>query len=388
MTWPLMNLSELCQIKTGKKDVNEGNQKGIYPFFTCAKNHTYSDSYSFDCEAILIAGNGDVGNTSYFNGKFEAYQRTYVLSHFDKVIPKYLYLVLSNCLKDKLYDKKLGNTIPYIKLGMLQSFEVPVPTIKEQELFISIVESTFNYIEDIEKKSKQNLSNCDVLLQQSISNALSKPIKSWNHNTLGELLNDKPRNGWSPPAKNHSNEGVPVLTLSAVTGFKFDPSKFKYTSAETKADAHYWVKEGDLLITRSNTPNLVGHVAICSNLESPTIYPDLIMKLVVNNDLISTEYLYYFLRSKELREIIKSSATGANPTMKKINQKVVMGLPIQYPEITQQNIIVEQLRELEGQVNILSDIYKAKILKLKELKKSVLHKAFNGELTKSKGVAA
>ncbi|MDP2752322.1 MAG: N-6 DNA methylase, partial [Rhodocyclaceae bacterium] len=73
-------LGELCQIKTGKKDVNSGNENGEYPFFTCARKHTYSDDYSFDTEAILIAGNGDVGSVLYYSGKFEAYQRTYVLS--------------------------------------------------------------------------------------------------------------------------------------------------------------------------------------------------------------------------------------------------------------------------------------------------------------------
>ena len=64
-----VKLSEVCSIKTGRKDVNEGSINGRYPFFTCAKEHTYSDLYSFDCEAILIAGNGAVGQTNYYKGK-------------------------------------------------------------------------------------------------------------------------------------------------------------------------------------------------------------------------------------------------------------------------------------------------------------------------------
>lgn len=78
-------LSKLCQISTGKKDVNEGNPNGKYPFYTCAKEHTFSDAYSFDCEALLIAGNGNIGTTHYHNGKFEAYQRTYVLKEFKDI---------------------------------------------------------------------------------------------------------------------------------------------------------------------------------------------------------------------------------------------------------------------------------------------------------------
>src|SRR5205814_771524 len=73
--WEVKHLGEVGRITTGKKDVNEGNPSGQYPFFTCARANTFSDSYSFEGEAILIAGNGEVGNLSYYNGKFEAYQR-------------------------------------------------------------------------------------------------------------------------------------------------------------------------------------------------------------------------------------------------------------------------------------------------------------------------
>ena len=79
--WKVQNLGELCCIKTGKKDVNQGNPNGAYPFFTCASKHTFSDTFSFDTEALLIAGNGDVGNVSYFKGKFEAYQ------HHEAMLP-------------------------------------------------------------------------------------------------------------------------------------------------------------------------------------------------------------------------------------------------------------------------------------------------------------
>jgi type I restriction enzyme, S subunit len=84
--WEEKRLGEVVDITTGKKDVNQGNPNGKYPFFTCAREHTYSDEYSFEGEAIMIAGNGEVGLCTYYNGKFEAYQRTYVLQDF-KILP-------------------------------------------------------------------------------------------------------------------------------------------------------------------------------------------------------------------------------------------------------------------------------------------------------------
>ena len=80
-----MKIKDLCIIRTGKKDVNQGNPDGVYPFFTCSREHTYSDDFSYDCEATLVAGNADVGHCKYYRGKFEAYQRTYILSDFKNI---------------------------------------------------------------------------------------------------------------------------------------------------------------------------------------------------------------------------------------------------------------------------------------------------------------
>lgn len=145
--WRNAKLEELCTIRTGKKDVNEGNPIGKFPFFTCAKEHTYSDTFSFDCEAILIAGNGAVGQTAYYKGKFEAYQRTYVLCEFCDILPKLLLFVLQGRLMQHLSSMVLGNTIPYIKKGMLQEFAIPLPPACEQTELVSKLEGAFADVE-------------------------------------------------------------------------------------------------------------------------------------------------------------------------------------------------------------------------------------------------
>ncbi|MCL2038641.1 restriction endonuclease subunit S [Candidatus Saccharibacteria bacterium] len=129
--WEKKKLSEIATITTGKKDVNQGNPNGEYPFFTCAKTHTYSDGFSFSGEAILIAGNGEVGLCQYYNGDFEAYQRTYVLQDF-KIDGKFLFRYLSFAFQNFVNAQKQTSAMPYIKLGMLQTFPVITPTIAEQ----------------------------------------------------------------------------------------------------------------------------------------------------------------------------------------------------------------------------------------------------------------
>ena len=130
--WQEKELGSVCRIRTGKKDVNQGNPNGVYPFFTCAKQHTYSDAFSFDCDAILIAGNGEVGHSQKYSGRFEAYQRTYVLSDF-KVSYNYMWTVIKTLFEDYVTNQTQTGAMPYIKLGTLKSFSVPLPTEQEQE---------------------------------------------------------------------------------------------------------------------------------------------------------------------------------------------------------------------------------------------------------------
>ena len=74
-----INLNSIVTLKTGKKDANASIKNGTYPFFTCSEKESSINVYSFDQEAILIAGNGNM-SVKYYNGKFDAYQRTYVIS--------------------------------------------------------------------------------------------------------------------------------------------------------------------------------------------------------------------------------------------------------------------------------------------------------------------
>jgi type I restriction enzyme S subunit len=245
------------------------------------------------------------------------------------------------------------------------------------------LDKAFAAIDQAKANLETNIANAKELFQSKLNAIFAKKGDGWVETTLTECLKAQPRNGWSPPAKNHSDSGTPVLTLSSVTGFVFKGSKVKYTSADVDRGRHYWVKNGDLLITRSNTPELVGHVAIANGIEYPTIYPDLIMRMKPTPDHAITEYLYYYLRSPRMREVIKGRAQGANPTMKKINKTAVLTLPVTLPALETQKDIVRKLKNISLKTDLTIKSYTQQLSALDELKKSILQKAFNGELTET-----
>lgn len=263
---------------------------------------------------------------------------------------------------------------------LLKELNLKYPVLSEQGRTVAILDETFAGIAKAKENVEKNLRNSREVFESYLEGVFLKPGKGWVRGTLSDVLAVQPQNGWSPPAVHHSSFGVPVLTLSSVTGFTFKEKKRKYTSAPTNPQRHYWVKNGDFLITRSNTPELVGHVAIVSGIVEPTIYPDLIMRMNASQDRMITKFLYYQMRTFSLRAEIMGRAQGANPTMKKISKSAVQSLPIIIPSIENQCLIVAKLDMLSEQTKKLEGIYKRKIQLLDELKKSVLKKAFSGEL--------
>ncbi len=167
--WKHQRLASLCTIKTGKKDVNEGNPEGNYPFFTCASEPTKSDNYSYDCEALLIAGNGMLGKTHYFNGKFEAYQRTYILSEFIGIDVPFLHQYILYWLMRDIDREKQHGAMPYIKLGLLQNFKVLLPSIAEQQKIAAALTAADQEITALQQKLDAFKQEKKALMQQLLT---------------------------------------------------------------------------------------------------------------------------------------------------------------------------------------------------------------------------
>lgn len=141
--WRKISLGDIAPIITGKKDANFGTKDGAYPFFTCSQEPIKSPSYSFDTSAIILAGNGDF-NVKLYRGKFEAYQRTYVLTPIEE---KYLYL-LYNAVNESmavLVKGASGSTIKFLTKGMIESIPLFIPTDR-------LLEQYNSYSETVQKK--------------------------------------------------------------------------------------------------------------------------------------------------------------------------------------------------------------------------------------------
>ena len=254
---------------------------------------------------------------------------------------------------------------------------MPTPSLSEQKVMAARIDELAHAVDSARSFRKESNEETSILTR-NVTDYLTARVSV--DGTLGDILLEKPRNGWSARCDNADN-GIPVLSLAAVTGFEYRNAEFKRTSLPTVEDAHYWLRPGDLLISRSNTPEFVGHAAIYDGTPSPCIYPDLTMRLQVNHERALTRFVWYWLQTPLAREYVKHNAKGTSPTMKKISQGTVMAIPFpaSLEKETQQEM-VSHLDNLRESIDFLAAAQRTTSQELDALLPAILDRAFKGEL--------
>ncbi|WRA52167.1 restriction endonuclease subunit S [Helicobacter pylori] len=174
--WQRVRLGDICEITTGSLDANEMVHYGKYRFYTCAKEYYFIDKYAFDTEAILISGNGAyVGYVHYYKGKFNAYQRTYVLDNFSEHIIFVKYFLTMFLQSHIQTNKNEGNT-PYIVMATLKDFEIPLPPLNEQIAIANILSDLDKEIASLKNKKRQ-FENIKKALNHDLMSAKIRVLK-------------------------------------------------------------------------------------------------------------------------------------------------------------------------------------------------------------------
>lgn len=145
LDWDETTIGKVCSITTGKLDVNASAEDGTYPFFTCAEKIYRINDFAFDTEAVLFAGNGFF-NVKHYKGKFNAYQRTYVL-HELKINGRYLFHYISYRMAE-ITGGSRGSTIKYIRLADLRDHPIRVPNLETQIEIVAEIETQLSRLDE------------------------------------------------------------------------------------------------------------------------------------------------------------------------------------------------------------------------------------------------
>lgn len=346
--WEYKKLGELVKIRTGKLDANAADKEGLYPFFTCAVEPLRINQFAFDCECVLVAGNGDL-NVKFYNGKFNAYQRTYVIEVLDKTVlfTRYLYQFYKLYIED-LRKQSVGSTIKYIKLGNLTNSVIPLPLLSEQQEIVSYLDSSFAKIDAMKANAEKSLNEAKALFQATLKEML-EPKEGWEEKTLGEI--GELKNGMNF-AKNESGNDIHLLGVGDFGNlFRIDDTdKLPIISLNALPSDEYLLKDNDIVFVRSNgNKNLVGRSVLINIGNSPSSFSGFCIRFRKSTDAIEANYLTYFLKTEDARKQLVGN--GAN--ISNLNQKILNQFIVHYPTLSEQHSIVTTLDSIKSKVDQL-----------------------------------
>lgn len=253
-----------------------------------------------------------------------------------------------------------------------KAFHVCVPERSEQQRIVAILDEAFEGIATAKANAEKNQKSANEIFDRHLLSVLRD--KRWVWKTLGDLCSSVE---YGSAAKSKAESGTPVLRMGNIQGGRLDWASLVYTDNNDEI-SKYLLKHDDVLFNRTNSPELVGKTAIYKS-EMPAIFAGYLIRIHRKAEHLDADFLTYFLNSQIAfnygKTVVISSVNQAN-----INGTKLKGYPIPVPSLSEQKAIVAELNELANETGRLANICLRKLAALEELKKSLLHKAFNGEL--------
>lgn len=349
-----VSLLKTCEISTGKLDSNAMVIGGKYPFFTCAPNPLTINTYSYDDDVILLAGNNAAGNfhCQRYCGKFDAYQRTYIIKSKSGFDIDYIYYYLKMNLL--AFSKKAqGSQTKFLTMKILNDFIIRNIDLENQIKLSSVLKNIDQKIK-INNQINQELEAMAKTLydywfvQFDFPDQNGKPYKSsggkmvyhpelkreipegWGVEKLGELAQFK--NGINYEKTSSGSEKVKIINVRNISSSTIfiNQTDLDEIFLENDKSTNFIVNEGMILITRSGIP---GATRLVSELEVKTVYSGFIIASEVN-DLINKNLIFYYLKNVE--EVLKNQSAGT--IMKNISQSVLTDMTVSLPP---QNVLLK-----------------------------------------------
>lgn len=389
--WECVELGEILKIQTGSKNAENSSLYGIYPFFTRAEETQKINTYSYNTEALFIAGEGNF-RIKYYKGKFDAHQRTYILtSKNNNINLQYLQKAIQPKIT-KLISISVGSTVMSLRKPQIAEIQVLIPKSKqEQQKIAQILNEIDNAIlktkELLEKNKRlktalmQDLLSYGIDENENIRNPKTHKLKQsklgfipkeWECVELGEICDIRDGTHQTPK---YITDGIPFYSVENITNNEFKNVKFISEKEHKKLTKKYKIETGDVLMTR------IGSIGDCKYIDwnvNASFYVSLALLKFYNK-----EHGKYFVQTSKSNifqnEIDLHSLPNAIP--KKINLGSISSIKILIPNSkTEQQKISQILSSQDEKIQAL----KNKLTKLKSLKASLMQDLLSGKVRVTK----
>lgn len=361
--WTTKKLSEIANFSTGKLNSNAAVDNGKYPFFTCAPEPLKIDTYSFDEKAIILAGNNAEGNfhISFYEGKFNAYQRTYIItSKRENVVDtKYLYYALKLCLSEfKVISQ--GTTTKFLTARILSNFEIILPAIYIQNKIAAILSA-------LDEKIAINRAINDNLQQQAASIFAEWLNTCTDFSTIGDMAHNIL--DYSPVA----SEQIRLLNSSDVAEGVF-PVVPLVPNKNLKGHFKKRFQFGDILYSEIRPRN--HHYGLVLFDASDYIASTRLMVIRAIEKKVSPVMLYQYLLLPEVEAEFTLKTESRSGTFPQGNYADMASIQVPYSPTNSQTAVSEILSRIR--FAIAQNQFESQ--RLAELRDTLLPKLMSGEI--------
>ena len=342
---------DVAEVGTGSSNGNEAVENGTYPFFIRSQTVKSKNEFEYDEEAVIIPGEGGIGNIyHYINGKYALHQRVYRI-HFisTQIDTKYAYYCFNEFFKEFIMKKAVSATVTSIRKPMIQNFELPVPPLEVQREIVQILDKftllTAELTAELTARQKQYNEYLNILIEKG---KFTNPIKK----KLGDVFDF--RNGLSK-GKDFFGSGTPFIRYTDVYNNRVLRSSDISALVEcNEAELNKLnVRRGDVLFTRtSETAEDVGWSSVMLDEMDACVFNGFCIKATPKTDDLLPEYCAYCFSTHSFRQYVTSHC--AFTTRASLTGKTIAEYEMVIPSKEEQKRIVDILDKLYALCNDLN----------------------------------
>jgi len=377
MEWSIVPMGTLCSIQSGKSDTKDAVSDGPYAFFDRSKTVKRSSRFLRDCEALIIPGEGTEFLPRHFVGKFDLHQRAYALFDFrPEIDPRFLFYFLHHSA-DYFPRVAVGATVKSLRLRHFEQLPVSVTDISNQRRIVSILDEAFEGIATAKANAEKNLQNARELFENYHQSVFSRGGEGWVDYRLGEIASFRNGINFTKQSKGRS---VPIIGVKNFQNHLWAPlDDLDSVTLDGELSELDTLAEGDILSVRSNgNPELIGRCMLVGSLSEPITHSGFTIRIRLHDGNTLPQYVCQFLKSRDVRRTLIDGGNGAN--IRSLNQGTLSSVVIPLPPIEIQQRLINEIEAMHSKTVYLADIASRKLSALDELKKSLLHQAFTGQL--------
>ncbi|MDQ3010188.1 MAG: restriction endonuclease subunit S [Acidobacteriota bacterium] len=324
------------------------------------------------------AGIGKVGIVGELPDRATINSSLLLIRSGKSILPKFLYHCLSSPYFQGIVNSRLnGATTPHLYQRDITEFPVFLPPLSEQQRIVGILDEAFDGIATAKANAEQNLRNARALFESHLQSVFTQRGEEWVEKPLGSLASF--RNGINY-TKDSKGEQVKIVGVKDFQKSFWVPSENLDTvTIDGKLSELDVLKSGDILAVRSNgNIELIGRCILAGEVSEKISHSGFTIRVRLSSNEVLPQYLCHFMKCTDSRKRLVDGGTGTN--IKSLNQQTLSALGIPFPSPAEQKALVIKLESLFAETQHLESIYQQKLAALDELKKSLLHQAFTGQL--------